>query len=153
MRYATICNWGAALVVLFAASMPGPGQANVWVKKGEVSAKAPRPRPSLEAFHPNAPDIVVKSPSDINESLKAPIKVEVQFIPKNGARIVVESVKLIYVTFFSDIDITDRVRDRISEQGILDDAADLPSGSHHLIVKVSDDKGLKQSKEFNFDVE
>lgn len=153
MGYASSCCRVVLLGLMFAISLPVAGHANVWVRKDEVSAKAPPPQPMLEVFDPNAPDIVVESPSDINTALKAPVKVLIKFVPKNGARILVDTVKLIYVTFFSNIDITDRVRDRITEQGIQDDAADLPSGSHHLIVKVSDDHGLERSKEFRFDVE
>jgi hypothetical protein len=35
----------------------------------------------------------------------------------------------------------------------MDDNADLPSGSHHLIVKLSDAAGREKTKEFRFNVE
>ncbi|NQU70791.1 MAG: hypothetical protein HQ514_09585 [Rhodospirillales bacterium] len=141
-------------LVLMALLMPlAPSQANVWVKTGEVSTRSVPPRPMLESLDPDAPEIIVDSPVVQDKPFAAPVKVIVRFVAKSGTRILPDSVKLIYVTFFSDIDITDRVRDRITATGIRDEKAELPSGSHHLIVQVSDDKGRERKKEFRFEVE
>ena len=144
-----------ALVVASAlvASTGGSASANMWVKPNEV-VRGPMPeRPVVELYNPLAPEIVIDKPDLTNGTVKAPVSVLIRFVPKDGANIVLDSVKLLYVTFFSDIDITDRVRDRITAAGISDDAAELPSGSHDLIIKVKDDKGREASKEIKFDVQ
>lgn len=142
------------VLVLMALFVPMvSSQANVWVKSGEVSTRPVPPRPMLESLDPDAPEIIVDSPEVQEKPFAAPVKVIVRFVAKPGTRVVPDSVKLIYVTFFSDIDITDRVRDRITETGIRDEKAELPSGSHHLIVHVSDDQGRERKKEFRFEVE
>lgn len=144
-----------ALIVAFAISAASgtAAKANVWVKPGEV-VKGPLPEhPIVELYNPEAPEIIIDKPDITQGAIKAPVAVLIRFVPKDGANIVLDSVKLLYVTFFADIDITDRVRDRITAAGISDNAAELPSGSHDLIIKVKDDKGREASKEIRFDVE
>jgi hypothetical protein len=138
----------AGLLLLISS---GPAGANTWILPNEVG-RAPAPSKMIEAFNPFAPQVFVDSPDLVEDGVTSPVKVVVRFVPKNGARIVLDSVRVLYVTFFSNIDITDRIRDKITAAGIRDDNADLPSGSHHLIIKVSDDRGLEVKKEFAVNV-
>lgn len=126
-------------------------RANAWILPNEVG-RPPAPSKMIEAFNPFAPQVVVDSPVLADDGIASPVKVLVRFVPKNGAKIVVDSVRVFYVTFFSNIDITDRIRDKITAAGIRDEKAELPSGSHHLIIKVSDDRGLEVKKEFAVNV-
>lgn len=129
----------------------GSAGANAWILPNEVG-RPPAPSKMIEAFNPFAPQVVVDSPELIEDGITSPVKVVVRFVPKNGAKIVLDSVRVFYVTFFSNIDITDRIRDKITVAGIKDDKAKLPSGSHHLIIKVSDDRGQEGKKEFAVNV-
>jgi hypothetical protein len=140
-------------VMMVLVLLPTMGVANVWVKKSEVSKQVTPPRPMLEALNPAAPEIIVERPELSSQALPTPVRVLIRFVAKDGAEIVLESVRLIYVTFFSDIDITDRVKDKITAEGIQDDNAELPSGSHHLIVRVRDTRGHERKKEFRFEVQ
>lgn len=137
-------------LLFFSASTAA--NASVWILPDEVS-KAPAQSKMIEAFNPNAPQIIVDSPEQLADSLTSPVKVLVRFVPKNGAKVVLESVRVLYVTFFTNIDITDRIRDKISVVGIRDDEADLPRGNHQLIIRISDDRGVEGKKEFTVNVE
>lgn len=149
-KSASLTFFVIAGLLLFSVSTAA--DASAWILPHEVT-KPPAPSKVIEAFNPDAPEVIVESPEQLAGSLTSPVKVLVRFVPKSGAEIVLESVRVLYVTFFANIDITDRIRDKISVAGIRDDEADLPSGEHHLIIRISDDRGFEGKKEFAVNVE
>lgn len=89
---------------------------------------------------PGAPLIQVRSPSIVDE-LKAPFPIRVEFKPGEGAEVLPSTFKVYYG--FLKLDITDRVvkKVRVETSGVAIEEADIPSGSHKLLLQVKDSKG------------
>jgi len=82
--------------------------------------------------------------------LNAPIEIRVTFTPRNHpidlSTLEVELVK------FINIDITDRVVEYTTEQGIQLKEANIPSGSHRIRITLADSTGITGTQDFLFEV-
>jgi hypothetical protein len=89
---------------------------------------------------PGAPLIQVRSPS-IVEELKAPFPIRVEFKALEGAQVLPATFKVYYGLL--KLDITDRVvrKVRVEPGGVAIEEADIPSGSHKLLLQIKDSKG------------
>jgi hypothetical protein len=89
---------------------------------------------------PGAPLIQVRSPSIVDE-LKAPFPIRVEFEAGEGSEVLPATFKVYYG--FLKLDITDRVvqKVRVERGGVTIEEADIPSGSHKLVLQIKDSKG------------
>jgi hypothetical protein len=101
---------------------------------------------------PSDPIIDIRSPS-LTGPVKAPVGIELRFLTSGAAKINWESLKILYGAF--KLDITDRVRKeaKVLPDGIQIASANLPSGSHKLVIQVANTDGKQAEREVRFTVE
>jgi hypothetical protein len=101
---------------------------------------------------PSDPVIDIRSPS-LTGSVKAPVSIDLRFLTSGAAKINWESLRILYGAF--KLDITDRVRKeaKVLPDGIQIASANLPSGSHKLIIQVANTEGKQAEREVRFTVE
>ena len=80
------------------------------------------------------PLIEVLSP-EAGKSYKSPINIKVKFVPSGGFDIDLATFKVEYMKFIA-IDLTSRVKDYVSKEGIDVPDAKLPSGTHTIRLSV-----------------
>jgi len=111
--------------------------------------------PSLSARStpsPSDPMIDIRSPS-LAGPVKAPVSIDLRCLTSGTAKINWESLKILYGAF--RLDITERVRKeaKVLPDGIQIASANLPSGSHKLIIQVANTEGRQAEREVRFTVE
>ncbi|MCX7157105.1 MAG: hypothetical protein NTW45_11770 [Rhodocyclales bacterium] len=89
------------------------------------------------------PGIRVISP-DPEKAIKSPFNLKVAFEPRGGAKIVPESIKVTYLKAPA-VDLLDRVKPGISEQGIDLANAEAPPGEHRIQMSLEDSEGRRTS--------
>jgi hypothetical protein len=96
------------------------------------------------------PAIEIIRPAMRDGRVASPVGIEVRFKPVVGKTIDPNSFKLYYGAF--KLDVTDRLLKtaKVTASGFSIDNVDIPSGSHRLIMKVSDDAGSAAFKEIKF---
>ena len=101
---------------------------------------------------PSDPIIDIRSPS-LAGPVKAPVSIDLRFLASGAAKINWESLKILYGAF--KLDITDRVRKeaKVLPDGIQIASANLPSGSHKLLIQVANTEGKQAEREVRFTVE
>jgi hypothetical protein len=108
-----------------------------------------------EAKLPNAPGIATRgvtrgpgikmvSPDPALKTVKSPFDLRVGFEPRGGAKIDPASVKVHYMKT-PLIDITDRVKASIKDEGVDVAKAELPPGEHPIRFTVKDSEGRSSS--------
>jgi hypothetical protein len=98
------------------------------------------------------PAIEVVRPAIKDGKVATPVGIEVRFKPVAGKSIDPATFKLYYGAF--KLDVTDRLLKtaKVTANGFSIDNVDIPSGSHRLVMKVSDDAGTVGFKEIKFSV-
>jgi hypothetical protein len=98
-----------------------------------------------------APLIQVSSPS-IVDVLRAPFPIRVEFKAGEGAEVLPATFKVYYGLL--KLDITDRVvqKVRVQASGVAIEEADIPAGSHKLILQVKDSRGRLGETALSFKV-
>ena len=101
---------------------------------------------------PSDPIIDIRSPS-LTGTVKAPVSIDLRCLTSRAAKINWESLKILYGAF--KLDITDRVRKeaKVLPDGIQIASANLPSGSHKLVIQVANTEGKQAEREVRFTVE
>jgi hypothetical protein len=101
---------------------------------------------------PSDPVIEIRSPS-LTGPIKAPVSIDLRCLSSGAAKINWESLKIMYGAF--KLDITERVRKegKILSDGIQIASANLPSGSHKLLIQVANTDGKLAEREVRFTVE
>lgn len=141
------------LIPVASAQMEG------WFITPEEAAMAPAADPLQGGAHVDigrddlccdmGPIIEVQMPV-AGSPLNAPIEIRVTFTPRNHpidlSTLEVELVK------FINIDITDRVLEYTTEQGIQLQEANIPSGSHRIRITLADSTGITGTQDFLFEV-
>jgi hypothetical protein len=93
----------------------------------------------IETKYDSGPKIkVVEPPPDAE--FRAPIRLIITFIPREGTAVDLKSFKLEYLKFVS-IDITGRVAGYVGPGGVNVEKADLPPGDHKLRITLKDTQG------------
>lgn len=95
------------------------------------------------------PKVVVVSPA--GSAVKSPFDLKITFTPRNGANIDLNSLQVIYMKDPS-VDLTDRVREYASPEGIDMSDAEVPPGEHRIQIKIKDVDGRVGGTDFSFDV-
>lgn len=109
-------------------------------QQDQAAGEVVRPKAASVGKGP-APQIRVVSPSAAADELQSPLRIELNFLPPEGARIVPGSFRVLYGML--KIDLTERLRPHaaVGERGVVVEQAKVPSGSHRLFLQISDDKG------------
>jgi len=102
------------------------------------------------ASDPEGPKIEVRVPGEVKE-VTMPVKIDVAFEPRDGAKIDFKTLKITYLKMFN-IDITDRMKPYLTPTGIFSDNAKLPPGDHSIEISLQDDSGRRTVERFNFKV-
>lgn len=102
-----------------------------------------------------APRIVVENQSSAVEPTTAPAHIGIRFEPADGARIDISSFQVLYQFGVFRKDITARILPYVTLTasgltGVL--PAQLPSGTHTLIVRIRDSQGRTSEQEVKFHV-
>src|SRR3972149_2323479 len=95
------------------------------------------------------PEIQVLSPH-MGASVKKPVSIDVRFI-KGEKEIDLSTIKLEYLKFLT-IDLTPRVKDYLTKDGVKVPNVNLPSGTHTIRLSVGDIAGAVTKQVFTFEV-
>lgn len=95
------------------------------------------------------PTIEILKP-DAGGKGEGPVEIQINFVPKTGA-VDVSSLKVTVVKLFP-FDITDRLRDYATAEGIQIKGAKIPAGKHIVRISVADTQGARSIKEIEFEV-
>jgi len=122
--------------------------------QSELTARA-KPGAALVARSAdlNAPSITVVKPNR-TLPIQPPVDIDVRFKPAEGATVNVSSLKIKYG--FLGLDITQRILQapgvQISADGLRASGAQLPSGSHKLLIEIADNYGRTGRQPLEFTV-
>jgi hypothetical protein len=122
-------------------------------RESAVYEAANPPSPfTARAIDPLGPRIEIVSPDLAAASLQSPLLILMKFQAASGAEILPETFRAQYGAF--RIDITDRLvkATKVTREGIQVDRAELPSGSHRLLLKVQDSAERTGEREVRFTV-
>lgn len=99
--------------------------------------------PGIELLRPDLGAGAAATPTDI----------ELLFKPAANRQIDMESLTILYG--WLGIDITSRVLTHatVTENSVLANGAELPSGSHSITVRIADSEGSEAEREFDFTIE
>ena len=150
----------AAMAVSFALMVPVPGaDADSWLITPEEAAMAPAaqadPLQGGEHFAIGreevevGPIITVEKPK-MGVPQNSPMEIVVKFVPRSHP-VDLNSLEVELVKFIN-IDITDRVTEYTTEQGIQLKEASIPLGSHRVRIALADTTGAVSIQEFLFEV-
>jgi hypothetical protein len=117
----------------------------------EEEARPPPPKGAIAAGNRGilrGPRVEVVSP---NEPSHSPLRLQLKFESFGGARINIESVRVIYLRT-PNVDLTDRVRPFIQADGIDMPDAELPPGEYMMRVDVKDSDGRPGSASFTLKI-
>lgn len=122
-------------------------QESAWVEEHPSAMRLNAKPPT-----PGSPDIDLIAPANLGDPLKTPFPIHLVFKPKDGAAIKPGSFRILYG--FLKLDITERLTGhaKVGPDGIEVQSADIPPGTHHLITRVSDDRGRQGESDFDFTV-
>ena len=145
----------AAALLIWACA----GMADEWlvtpdeVAQDQQQLAAGKQPPRRRAFNSDGPELTLLKPTALGEPLKAPFPISLVFKPKEGAKVVPESFRALYGAF--RLDITDRIvkHAKVGANGINLDKAEIPTGSHRLLLQVRDDRDRLGETEIRFSVE
>jgi len=117
---------------------------------GHKDQRADRGHRKMLSF--NAPSIKVITPKGL-DNVASPVDIDVVFRAMQGEKINPDSIKVLYG--WLSLDVTERIRENatINHQGIKASNVKLPSGSHSLVIVVSDTKGRENEKEIEFSID
>ena len=98
------------------------------------------------------PIIDIRSPS-LTGPVKAPVNIDLRFLTSGASKVNWDSLKILYGAF--KLDITDRVKKeaKVLPDGIQIASANLPSGSHKLVIQVANTDGKQAEREVRFTVD
>ncbi|NBS97663.1 MAG: hypothetical protein EBT08_16195 [Betaproteobacteria bacterium] len=118
----------------------------------EAQQKLAPPFTARSTPGPSDPMIDIRSPS-LTGPVKAPVSIDLRCLTSGASKINWESFKIFYGAF--KLDITERVRKeaKMVPDGIQISSANLPSGSHKLVIQVANTEGKQAEREVRFTVE
>jgi hypothetical protein len=132
---------------IFAGSLLSLGVASATPLITDDEARLPPPKGAISANTRGilrGPKVEVISP---NEAAHSPLRLQLKFESFGGARIDIESVKVLYLRT-PNVDLTARVRPFIQADGIDMPEAELPPGEYLVRVDVKDSDGRPGSASF-----
>lgn len=115
-----------------------PKESQLPSAKGKLKTRGISRGPGIKVL---SPDVSV---SEVKAEIKTPFDLKVAFEPRGGVKIDPNSVKVTYLKF-PYVDLTDRLKPGISENGIDFPKANVPSGEHSVRINVKDVDGRESS--------
>ena len=97
------------------------------------------------------PAVIVLSPNTTNGQLKSPFDLKVQFESRGGNKIDLSQIKVTYLKS-PEVDLTDRLKNSITEKGIDFYQAEVPQGEHAIKILIKDKDGRETTTVLNFTV-
>lgn len=97
------------------------------------------------------PKVVVVSPSKGAGVVKSPVDLVIEFQPRGGVSIDLNSLSVIYKKT-PPVDLTERVREFMTPTGIAMPSAEMPVGRHTIQIEIKDADGRVGAREFTLDV-
>ena len=153
-------SWLVVLGALLVASLASAAQGSFQLLstgeyQSELAARAaPGATYVTRGADFNAPTITVVKP-DHSAPIKPPVDIDVEFKPSQGSTVNVSSLKILYG--FLKLDITDRILKapgvQVSAAGLQANGAQLPSGSHKLLIEIADNLGRVGRQPVEFTVQ
>jgi len=152
---------GAALAatLIFLAGVTGGGggfqllTTQEYQQEQSYEASSPTAKLVPKAADLNAPTITVFKP-DPSGPILPPVDIDVRFQAAQGATVSVGTLKVMYG--FLHLDITSRILGapgvQVSPAGLTASGAQLPSGSHKLLIQVADNLGRTARQPLEFTV-
>lgn len=107
----------------------------------ESEARLPEASAARTRSITRGPAIRVISP-EAGTATRSPFNLKLAFEPRGGAKIIAESFKATYLKMPA-VDLLDRIRPGISEQGIDLAGAEVPPGEHQIQMSVEDSEGRR----------
>jgi hypothetical protein len=108
----------------------------------QAARAAPGAKFTLRAADFNAPTVKVLKPNN-STPIQPPVDIEVHFAAAQGATINISTLKILYG--FLKLDVTERILKasgvEVSPEGLKASGAQLPRGSHKLLIEVADNLG------------
>lgn len=138
----------AIAVLLILAS--GIVDAAPLIFESEARLPSSEPPPRVRAIS-RGPGIKVESPSHDGETVKSPFDLKLAFKPHGGATINPDKVKVIYLNN-PDVNLAERLKPYISENGINFVNAEAPVGKHVIQFVLEDSDGRQSSKVIDLNV-
>ena len=145
------------LILLVGLALTASAQAYDLVSQAEYQASEAQERLNTQLSLRSTPTssdpvIEIRSPS-LTGPVKAPVSIDLRCQTSGAAKINWESLRILYGAF--KLDITDRVRKeaKVLSDGIQIASANLPSGSHKLVIQVANTEGKQAEREVRFTVE
>lgn len=146
-----------ALLLACAFASPALAGGVLLVTNEEVSREASYAATADDGFEPRAvpapgaPVIEVRSPTALAD-LKAPFPIEVAFRTSDGAEALPTTFRVFYGRL--RLDITDRVLQKVhvGKEGVVIDEAEIPAGSHRLLLQVRDSRDRTGEMSLSFTV-
>jgi hypothetical protein len=123
--------------------------------RDELAARgAPGAQFTLRAADLYAPTITVVKPND-SAPIKPPVDIDVHFAAAQGASVNTSTLKIFYG--FLKLDVTQRILQapgvQVSAEGLKANGAELPSGSHKLLIQIADNLGRVGRQPVDFTVQ
>ena len=119
-----------------------------------ASSSSVTPPPKTRAMAVSgAPKIKVISPEPVKNVFPTPLPIELQFVSASDAEIDPESFRASYG--FLRLNVTNRIvqAGKLTKYGLSIAEADIPKGSHRLLLEVSDTKGRVGESDLRFRIE
>jgi hypothetical protein len=137
----------AAILVLLGLFSAGPLRAEVLITERE--AKLPNDDITSRGAFPG-PKVVVVSPARGSGVVKSPFNLEIRFESRDGVKIDLDTLSVTYKKS-PPVDLTERVRDFLTPQGIEMPLAEAPPGDHKIQIEIKDVDGRPGGTEFSID--
>ena len=136
------------LLALFFIATPPLFAEKFWlISPAEYQQKMPKMLSKglfgADPIDKDGPSIELLSPSiNKGDTLASPMRIELSFNPKEGAKILPSSFKVTYDMGMLELDITDRIlgQAEVTPSGLIVSGAELPIGSHSITISISDDQ-------------
>jgi hypothetical protein len=118
----------------------------------EHEAQLPPDNSQLRSGIERGPDIIVVYPPPKTGMIQSPFAFQVKFQPHGGTQIDLSSLTVVYKRIPA-IDLTARVKPYARPDGIDMPSAEVPPGSHRIMVFVKDSDGREGQADIRFGVE
>jgi len=138
---------GAALLALSNLVAAAPGRAEVLITPRE--AKLPD-ADKRERGPMLGPKVLLVSPTRDAKSVKSPFSLTIRFEPRDGVAVDLNSLVVTYEKS-PPVDLTERLREFLTPDGIAMPQAETPPGDHRIHVEIKDVDGRLGGTEFSID--
>ncbi len=117
-------------------------------RRAQAAGALPPPVPRRRGVYPR---LQVLAP-DAAGALASPLRLALRFETSADAHIVPGTFRLLYGVMKFDLTETLLRHARVSEQGLVADAAMVPPGTHRLLLQIADDRGRVTEQELRLKV-